>query len=120
MPCTDFREPCTDFREPCMDFREPCTEFREPCTEFREPCTEFREPCTEFREPCTEFREPVTPALGSYGSEKLSNRVVFYGESAGDVHCCVAPHIFYENGEQNFGYFKSVFVLLENGMSGIV
>ena len=37
---------------------------------------------------------------GSYGAGKLSNHVVFHRESAGDVHCCVAPHNFYEKGEQ--------------------
>ena len=34
---------------------------------------------------------------GSYAAEKLSNHVVFHGESAGDVHLCVAPQIFYKN-----------------------
>ena len=60
----------------------------------------------------------------SYGAEKLSNHVVFHGESAGDVHCCVAPHNFYENGEQLVFVTKQIRKTknsgLENEMLGIV
>ena len=32
----------------------------------------------------------------------MSLCVVFYGESAGDIHLCVAPQISFENSEQLF------------------
>ena len=52
---------------------------------------------------------------GSYGAEKLLNRVVFHGESACDVHSCTAPLNFYENSEKLFfpDQQKSGFFCLE-------
>ena len=61
---------------------------------------------------------------GSYAAEKLSNHVVFHGESAGDVHLCVAPQNFYENCEKLFFLTEQIRKKscggLENEMSGIV